>query len=137
MADDPNSQHAHRVRRWLNEPPPPDAVEAIAGLLQMIGKVAVKRAQVPRPMPLHLLTFDDVIEYFVEERPDAPEIHHGVLLARQGLPYGIPCIQLFVDRLHRPCLGPTGHPYGRSILARQLDAELRHRLGDRELIIFE
>jgi hypothetical protein len=137
MADDPRSLPAHRVRRWLNEPPSPDTVEAIAGLLRLIGGVAIKRAQVPRPLELDLLTFDEIIRYFVEERPAAPEVHHGALLAQRGLPHGILCVQLFVDRDNRPCVSPSGAPYGRSMVARQLDPELGQQLRGRELVIFE
>ncbi|MEU5316698.1 hypothetical protein AB0G67_08220 [Streptomyces sp. NPDC021056] len=83
------------------------------------------------------LTFDDVLDYFVEHRPDDPAVHHGALLARRDPAFGVTCVQLFVDRRHRPCVSPTGHPYGRSVLAKRLSLELRQQLGGRELIIFE
>ncbi|WP_210584679.1 hypothetical protein [Streptomyces sp. GESEQ-35] len=136
MADDPQSAHERKLRRWANEAPP-DPTEAIVGVLQLLGKAAIKRAQVPRPRHLDLLTFDEIVRYFVEERPDTPEVDHGALLIRQGLASGIPCLQLFVDSANRPCLSPTGSPHGRFMVARRLDRELTAMLGGRELIIFE
>ncbi|WP_282794534.1 hypothetical protein [Streptomyces sp. CC224B] len=99
--------------------------------------MAIKKAQVPRPLHLRKLTFDEVVRYFVEERPDVPQVHHGALLTRQDLSYGFPCLQLFVDRDNAPCLAPSGAPYGRFVVARALDSELLGMFGGRELIIFE
>ncbi|MBB5101109.1 hypothetical protein [Streptomyces spectabilis] len=140
MADDPRSQDSTarqgRRRPWAREVPP-EAAEAIVGVLQLLGGVAIKIAQVPRPLQLKKLTFDEVVRYFVEERPDVPQVHHGALLTRQGLSYGFPCLQVFVDRDNKPCLQPSGEPYGRFMVARELDGELRGMFGGRELIIFE
>ncbi|WP_189183867.1 hypothetical protein [Streptomyces albiflavescens] len=121
----------------MTEPPSPDALEAIAALLRLLGGVAIKKAQVPRPIAWDLLTFDEIIRYFVDERPDDPQVHHGALLTRHGLPMGVLCLQLFVDQENKPCLAPSGSPYGRVMAAKQLDRELEGMLAGKELIIFE
>ncbi|MEU6678645.1 hypothetical protein [Streptomyces sp. NPDC046853] len=136
MTDDPHSWRAKRRRRVADEMTP-DAAEAIVGVLQLLGRVAIKKAQVPRPLHVNTLTFDEIVRYFVEERPAVPQVHHGALLVRRGLPYGTPCLQLFVDHGNEPCLTPSGEPYGRFMVAKQLDEELKSLLGGRELIIFE
>jgi hypothetical protein len=137
MADDPQSHRAHRFRRWLNQPPPRDTVDIFAGLLNILGDLAIAKAQRPHPLHLDTLTFDEVVRYFVDERPDAPQVHHGALLARHGGSSGIPCLQLFVDRENQPCLMPSGSPYGRFMVARRLDQELKALFAGRDLIIFE
>ncbi|MFD9902986.1 hypothetical protein [Streptomyces sp. NPDC059063] len=91
----------------------------------------------PRPLHVDVLSFDEIVRYFVEERPPVPQVHHGALLTQAGSPSRIPCLQLFVDRANRPCLMPSGAPYGRYVVARQLDVELRNMLAGRKLIIFE
>ncbi|MEU6254825.1 hypothetical protein [Streptomyces sp. NPDC047043] len=137
MADDPRTHRASRFRRWMRQPPPRDAVEALTGLLQILGDVAIKIAEKPKPLYLDLLTFDEVVRYFVNERPEEDGVHHGALLAQQGLSGGIPCLQLFVDGDNRPCLSPDGPPYGRYMVAQRLDGELMTMFGGRDLIIFE
>ncbi|MGD1225646.1 hypothetical protein AB9Q10_45340 [Streptomyces krungchingensis] len=134
-SNDPHNHRPHRFRRWANEPPPEPA-EAIAAVLHLLGGIAIKRAKVPRPLHLDLLTFDEVVRYFVEDRPPAPEVHHGALLTGKGLSRGIPCFQLFVDRHDHPCLTPSGAPYGRFMVAQRMDDELRSLLAGRELVIF-
>ncbi|MER5473971.1 hypothetical protein [Streptomyces sp. NPDC002685] len=134
-SNDSNKRRPHRFRHWANEPPPEPA-EAIAAALHLLGGMAIKLAQVPRPLHLNLLTFDEVVRYFVEDRPSAPEVHHGALLTGNGFPRGIPCLQLFVDRGNRPCLTPSGAPYGRFMVVQRMDDELRSLLAGRELVIF-
>lgn len=137
MADDPRSRRARRIRRWLSQPPPRDTIDVFTYLFNILGDVAIEIAERPRPLRLDVLTFDEVIRYFVDERPDDSQVHHGVLLAHRGSSAEVPCLQLFVDRGNQPCLTPSGAPHGRLMLVRRLDRELRNMLGGRELIIFE
>ena len=46
-------------------------------------------------------------------------------------------IQVFLDRENDLVLRPDGKPYGRQLVVRELDAELRDTFGNKDLIIVE
>ncbi|MFE6164150.1 hypothetical protein ACFQ7F_35125 [Streptomyces sp. NPDC056486] len=137
MANDPHSRRARMWRQWVTNLPSHDPAEWIIVLLGQLGETVIKTAQAPRPIACDLLTFDEVIDYFHDERPEDSQVHHGVLLTQRNRSGAIHCLQLFVDRENKPCIAPSGAPYGRAMVANELDRELMNLLAGKELIIFE
>jgi hypothetical protein len=84
-------------------------------------------------------TYKDIVEYFVDDRPEDDQIVAGALFRqkRSNSDAGILLVQSFLDSNNNPVYGPTKKPYGRLILARNIDNELRQMFYDRDLIIFE
>lgn len=85
------------------------------------------------------VTYKDIVEYFVDDRPEDDHIEAGALFrqTRSNSDAGILLVQSFLDSNKNPVYGPTKKPYGRLILARNIDNELRQMFHDRDLIIFE
>jgi hypothetical protein len=77
----------------------------------------------PRPPSVKLLTLQEVVKYFVEERPRDPKVDHGVLLARRRRGR-ILVSQVFLDAENQPCSGKDGKLYGRMLRVGAFEPEL-------------
>ncbi len=80
-----------------------------------------------------LLTYKEVIEYFINERPDYPIPSSGVLI-RENSPKGIKIFQVFIDFNEKLICHPDGTPYGRILLAREINRELKEVFGEEDVI---
>ena len=90
--------------------------------------------RIPQVVPV--MTYEAAIQYFVTNRPDDSRVKKGVIL-RQPHAQGQHLIQVFLDRENDLVLRPDGKPYGRQLVVRELDAELRDTFGNKDLIIVE
>jgi hypothetical protein len=129
-----------------HHPPTGDPLASIAysAFFQMLRSLAHEIAKVPRPISVDVLTMREIIRYFVEERPADRAIDHGALLIRRGFRTPGPinrrvtlCFQVFLDANHVPCQGPDGEVYGRAMVVRRFDAELKAHLMNHDLVIFQ
>lgn len=86
-----------------------------------------------------VVTYKDIVEYFVDDRPEDDQIVAGALFrqTRSNSDSGILLVQSFLDSNKNPVYGPARKPYGRLILAGNIDNELRQMFQARDLIIFE
>lgn len=122
----------------------PLAAIAYPAFYEMARSLARQIAKVPRPIGVDVLTMREVIRYFVEERPADPAIDHGALLIRRGFRSPAPinrrvtlCFQVFLDADHMPRQSPDGEVYGRAMVVKRFDAELKAHLADHDLVIFQ
>lgn len=88
------------------------------------------------PEVLSVMTFDAAIKYFETDRPPNPNIKKGAII-RQTHHKGQLLAQVFLDGNNELVLRPDGTPYGRQLVARNLDKKLRDTFGNKELIIVD
>ncbi|MEM1169443.1 MAG: hypothetical protein AAGJ08_10315 [Cyanobacteria bacterium P01_H01_bin.35] len=83
-----------------------------------------------------VMTYEDAIQYFITSRPSDPRVQKGGIL-RQPHPQGQFLAQMFLDNNDQIVHRPDGKPYGRYLVAKQLDEELQDTFGKQDLIIVE
>lgn len=88
------------------------------------------------PEVISIVTYESVIQYFVKDRPKDPRVQKGAIL-REPHPQGYHLTQMFLDAQNQPVLGRDGKPYGRQLVAKELDEELEKTFDDKDLIIVE
>jgi hypothetical protein len=88
----------------------------------------------PNPPMVETLTFADVITYFTKAPAD-PRIAAGALLRRPRADHHF-ILQIFLDETNDVCSDNGGKPYGRTLIARHLDAELSVKFSETDLILF-
>lgn len=88
------------------------------------------------PEVIPILTYESAIQYFVTDRPTNSRIKKGAIL-RQSHSQGHQIVQVFLDTQNNLVLRTDRKPYGRQLVARELDEELRDTFGDNDLIIVE
>lgn len=108
---------------------------AIDGLVELI------QAKLPQePEVISVLTYRQVVEFFVTERPRVKEIKKGAIL-RQEYPkkQGLVIIyQVFLDENNElVCRQDNGIPFGRKVLVKNFDEELLNYFENKDLLIFE
>ena len=84
-----------------------------------------------------MLTFQEVVRYFTENRPTDRRVAGGALLRRRGITSS-QYVQVFVDARDQPLADTRGAVYGRVIRADQVDDALAAAFGRRgnDLVIF-
>ncbi|MEQ9359544.1 hypothetical protein [Coleofasciculus chthonoplastes] len=88
------------------------------------------------PQVIPVMTYEEAIKYFVSARPNDPRIKRVALL-RKPHPQGYHLTQMFIDKNNEPVCDSAGKPYGRQLVARQLDEELWEFFGEKDLIILQ
>ncbi|MEH1936694.1 MAG: hypothetical protein V7L14_23920 [Nostoc sp.] len=83
-----------------------------------------------------VMTYENAVKYFVTERPSDPEVKRGAIL-KQHHQQGYYLAQVFLDSYNNVLCQTNGKPYGRQLVARELDEELRDIFGNKDLIIVE
>ena len=83
-----------------------------------------------------IMTYEDAIQYFITSRPSDPRVQKGGIL-RQPHPQGQLLVQMFLDNNDQIVHRPDGKPYGRYLVAKELDEELQDTFGKQNLIIVE
>jgi molecular chaperone DnaK (HSP70) len=82
-----------------------------------------------------VMTYAQAIEYFVVARPDDERVVKGAML-RLPHPQGQTFVQVFLDR-NNEVVYKNKKPYGRRLLVREFDTELREVFGNKELVLVE
>lgn len=88
------------------------------------------------PDVIPLITYEEVITYFVSNRPNDPRIKRAAILRKPHL-QGYHIIQMFLDQNNEVVCDSAGKPYGRQLVALKLDEELLDTFGDKNVIIVE
>ncbi len=83
-----------------------------------------------------IVTYKEVIQYFITDRPSNPSVKKGAII-RQPHQEGQELIQIFLDRNNEIVSASNKRPYGRKLVAKQLDDELKDSFGNKNLIIVE
>ena len=83
-----------------------------------------------------ILTYKEVIQYFITDRPSNPSVKKGAII-RQPHKKGQELIQFFLDSNNEIVYASNKKPYGRKLVAKQLDDELEDNFGNENLIIVE
>ncbi|MEH2257213.1 hypothetical protein [Nostoc sp.] len=83
-----------------------------------------------------VMTYENAVKYFVIERPSDLKVERGAIL-KQHHQQGYYLAQVFLDTYNNVLCQTNGKPYGRQLVARELDEELRDIFGDKDLIIVE
>lgn len=83
-----------------------------------------------------VMRYTDAVDYFVRSRPPDTHIQKGAMLW-QAHTQGQLFTQVFLDENSTPVYGPDGKPYGRQLIVKKFDVELRNAFGDQQLIMVE
>ena len=111
---------------------PKTAIDSLVDLIQ--GKLPQE------PEVISVMTYREVVEFFVTERPRFPEIQKGAILRqkhpkKQGL---FVVYQVFLDgKSELVCRQDNGIPFGRKVLVKNFDEELSDSFQNKDLLIFE
>ena len=82
------------------------------------------------------MTYTSAISYFVDERPKGTQVVKGAMLLQKH-PQGMLLTQVFLDANNDLVSDRQGKPYGRRLVVREIDTELRRTFGDNDLVIVE
>ncbi len=85
---------------------------------------------------IEMLTYSEVVKYFVTEKPEDSRIEKGAMIIdNYGEKYLIK--QVFLDENNNLVCNTKGTPYGRRIIAINIEEELQDICKGQNLIIFE
>lgn len=104
-------------------------------MLKWIETLGGKNPPTRKPPVVPLLTFADTVRYFTEEHPGDAGIRAGALL-RQPHPQGCQIFQIFLGDDDEVYVDNKGRPYGRTVVATEIDQELATKFNDHDLVIF-
>jgi hypothetical protein len=110
--------------------------------LKEVGEVARElnewlRAILPiGPEIVPEMTYREAIAYFVDSRPKDARVTKGAMIM-QDHPQGQLLTQVFLDRANDLVSDADGKPYGRRLVVKSVDGELRRTFGDKDLVIVE
>jgi hypothetical protein len=85
---------------------------------------------------VEVLTYPDVITYFVENRPQDDQIRSGALLRERQRNLWILSF-IFLNSEGSICSHPDGTNYGQRLRVRNLDQEMMDLFSDKDLVVFE
>lgn len=83
-----------------------------------------------------IITYKEIMEYFVVNRPDDPQIKKGAILRWQKKNYW-DFAQVFLNEQNQTVLDSKRKPYGRHFKVVDIDKELQDAFGKHDLIIVE
>jgi hypothetical protein len=92
------------------------------------------REFLPEPQIYQILTYQESIAYFVENRP--PNACKGVML-KEKTADGYIFTQFFLNQTNQFVTRPSGGIYGRRLPVIRFDRELEDCFGDKEMVIVE
>ncbi|MCK6512127.1 hypothetical protein L6R29_19510 [Myxococcota bacterium] len=82
------------------------------------------------------MSYADAIRYFVEDKPNDSSIVKGAMLLQEH-PQGKLFVQVFLNGDNELVCKSDGKPYGRRLIVRSLDSELKETFGNEELVVVE
>jgi len=103
-------------------------------IFSQLGELWRDLLKLPDVIPL--ITYEEAITYFVSNRPNDPRIKRGAILRKPHL-QGYHIVQMFLDKNNEVVCDSAGKPYGRQLVALQLDKELLDTFGDKNVIMVE
>ena len=109
-------------------------LQEIHATLMTLNQYLQNLFKVPTVIPI--MTYESAIKYFVTERPKEPQYIKGALLKRSHK-QGYWMVQVFLDQNNNLIYTDSRTLYGRQLVAKDLDDELKEAFGKEELIIVE
>lgn len=106
-------------------------IKTISCVIRWFNNTECKRAIV-----IDSLTYVDTIIYFVHNKPDDIRVRKGCLLI-QDHRRRLLTIWTFLDSNNDVLSASNGIPYGRELIIKSIDDELKEALGDSKLLIIE
>ena len=82
------------------------------------------------------MSYTRAISYFVEQRPKDGRVAKGAMLLQEH-PQGKLLTQVFLDKNNDLISNERGKPFGRRLILRSMDAELKETFGGKDLVIVE
>ena len=95
-----------------------------------------KRTLPLEPQVVPLMTYEEVLRYFISDRPDDPRVAKGALLF-DAHPEGKLLTQLFLDENNEMLSDAKGLPYGRKLIATAIDQDLDAIREDHDFLVVE
>ena len=90
----------------------------------------------PPPQVADIVTYNEVVEYFVKSRPNSGQIVKGALMMEENS-HGKKVTFLFLDANNETVLHNGKSPYGKTVIANAIDKALVDFSEGRSVIIFE
>jgi hypothetical protein len=100
------------------------------------GLVRWLRNRKSHKIDVEVLTYPDVITYFVENRPQDEQTRSGALLRERHRNLWILSF-IFLNSEGSICSHPDGTNYGQRLRVRNLDEEMMELFSDKDLVVFE
>jgi len=88
------------------------------------------------PDTIEILKYKDVIEYFVKEKPNDQQIVKGAMMIFKDGETSF-FVQMFLNKENKPIGKNAKSLYGRRLIYKTMDAELKDAFGDTDLVIVE
>ncbi len=98
-------------------------------------KKSISKLLDPEMVPY--ITYSEAIRYFVEQRQKHPKLFAKGAMLLEKTTEGYIFIQVFLDNKTDLVIQPDGRPYGRRLIANQLDKELLETFDQKPLVIVE
>lgn len=110
---------------------------SLKGDKKLLRKLENQISDLMSPKAVPNLTYSEAIQYFVEQRQEHPGLFKkgAILIDKSSKGYLV--TQVFIDNKNDLVCQPGGRPYGRRILANQINDELLKAFGKNNLIIVE
>ena len=89
-----------------------------------------------QPQAADIVTYNEVVEYFVKSQPDSNQIVKGALMMEEHSS-GKKLTFLFLNANNEPVLRNGKSPYGKTVITNAIDEALLDFSEGRSLIIFE
>ena len=124
-----------RLKQFVNFLDHPDVQASAKKLLTMFKTIHAEAQQV-QIQKAEVVTYNEVVEYFVKCRPDNEKIVKGALLMQED-PIGKKLTFVFLDANNEPVLRGGRSPYGKAVITKAIDEVLLDFSEGRSLIIFE
>jgi hypothetical protein len=106
----------------------------ISQIFSLLSDLLQDILKIPEVLPV--MTYESVMEYFVTNRPADPRVKKGAIL-RKPHSQGQHLYQVFLDSNNQLVCSDDGKPYGRQLVAKELDKELQKTFDDQDLIVVE
>jgi hypothetical protein len=124
-----------RIKQFVEFLEHPDVQASAKKLFTMIKTMRAEAQQV-QVQKAEVVTYNEVVEYFVKNRPDNERVVKGALLIQED-PIGKKLTFVFLDASNEPVLRDGKSPYGKTVITQAIDEALLDFSEGRSLIIFE
>lgn len=110
--------------------------------LSRLQELAAKFSEILRtllpigPELVQSLTYGEAVRYFAEQRPVDSQVVRGAMLM-QPHPQGFLFTQVFLTAENELAGDADGKPYGRRLIVKAVDEELRETFGGNDVVIVE
>ena len=101
-----------------------------AGFRTQAASIPVDHETVP------VLTFRDAVSRMTSQRPNESRVVKAALL-RESSGDKLKIITVYLDAGNGLVMGPTGIPFGRAQITKEMDCELQEFFGARSMVLFE